>query len=103
MIEWIQMDGRLLLDTNAIICLLICVLAYLLERVIDVALEEADLGITAQMAIEDLSKIRACETAIGRGRWVSTTTPTDHQRAILDALEVPIPERIGAPESIVAK
>jgi len=81
----------------------LCVLAYLLERVIDVALEKADVGITAQTAIEELSQIRACETAIGRGRWVTTTTLTDRQRAILNALGVPTPERIRASESIVAK
>ncbi|MCR4402974.1 MAG: IS1634 family transposase [Firmicutes bacterium] len=81
----------------------LCVLAYLLEGVIDVALEKANLGITAQTALEELSQIRACETAIGRGRWITTTTPTDRQRAILNVLGVPIPERIRAFESIVAK
>ena len=78
-------------------------MAYLLERVIDVALEKANLGITAQTALEELSQIRACETAIGRGRWITTTTLTDRQWGILNALEVPRPERIRASESIVAK
>ncbi len=49
------------------------VLAYLLERVIDAALEKTNLSITAPTAIEEPGRIRACETAIGRGRWIATT------------------------------
>ncbi|HHV62356.1 MAG TPA: IS1634 family transposase [Firmicutes bacterium] len=90
-------------DERVLAHLSLCVLAYLLERVIDVAFEKADLGITAQTAIEELSQIRVCELAIGQGRWITTTTLTDRQRAILNALGVPAPERIRASEVIVAK
>lgn len=79
----------------------LCVVAYLLERVMDVALAKADLKMTTQEAVEELAQISMCEVKAGGKRLMGATTLTDRQRAVLRALGVPEPPALESLADIV--
>lgn len=70
----------------------ICVLSYLLERVLEISLKEAGLDITARRALDELESIRMVETQIDGHLLHGPTEGTETARAVLHALNIAVPK-----------
>lgn len=80
-----------------------CVLAYLLERVIDMKLQEAKIELTAREALRELPKLKVADVDLGGTICRYRTEPTDKQIQILNALKVDIPATVEVLRKLVAK
>ena len=72
----------------------ICVLAYLFERLIELRCRRASLRHTGRRALELLSRLKAIECQIGERRVVLSNRVEEETRRILEAMDIPIPEKI---------
>ena len=70
----------------------ICVLSYLLERVLELSLNEAGLEMTARRALDELESIRMVESEIDGHLLHGPTEGSEIARAILNALGIHIPK-----------
>ena len=70
----------------------ICVLSYLLERVLELSLKEAGLEMTARRALDELESIRMVESEIDGHLLHGPTEGSQTARAILDALGIAVPK-----------
>ena len=70
----------------------ICVLSYLLERVLEISLEDAGIQMTARRALEELESIRMVESEIDNHLLYGPTEGSETARAILESLGIPIPK-----------
>jgi transposase len=73
---------------------MICVLAYLLEKVVGIYCERAKLDLSPRRALSLLCQLKAIHTRLGDQSLVVTTALQDHMREILHAAQIPIPEKI---------
>ncbi|MGQ9496817.1 MAG: hypothetical protein ACUVRC_03780 [Desulfotomaculales bacterium] len=65
-----------------------CVLAYLLERVIDVKLQEAKIELTAQKALREFSKLKVADVDLGGTICRYRTELTDSRSRSLTLLRL---------------
>jgi transposase len=72
----------------------ICVLAYLLQKVMGIYCERANLKLSPQRALGILSQLKAIRSRLGNQSVVLTTTVEDRMRQILHAAQIPIPEKV---------
>ena len=70
----------------------ICVLSYLLERVLEISLEDAGIQMTARRALEELESIRMVESEIDGHLLHGSTEGSETARAILEILNIPAPK-----------
>jgi hypothetical protein len=73
---------------------MICVLAYLLQKVIRIYCERANLKLSPQRAVGILSQLMAIRSRLGNQSVVLTTTIEDRMRQILHAAQIPIPKKV---------
>ncbi len=74
---------------------LVCVLAYYIQKVIDQELKRASSPYSALQAIEKLGEIRLIENVIADRRFYQTIKPGAQHKQILKALNIePIPEAV---------
>lgn len=66
----------------------VCVLAYMLERLLDLRLEKAGVGLTARAALEDLKTITVSTLSLGKQRVRRRSQLTPLQNRILAAVGV---------------
>ena len=72
----------------------VCVLAYLLERVLEHKLESAGLKMSAAEALQELSAVHAVEAKLGKKKLVYRTDLTLRQEQILSACQVQLPPQM---------
>ncbi|REJ32344.1 MAG: IS1634 family transposase, partial [Bacillota bacterium] len=72
----------------------LCVHAYFFERLVENRISQARLDLEPGTVWDELRRIRATDLQLGFKRLMHCTTLTDTQRRLLQALEVPEPERI---------
>ena len=70
----------------------ICILSYLLEKVMQISLKDAGQQISARRALEELESIRMVESEIDGHLLHGPTEGSETARAILKALRIPIPK-----------
>jgi len=73
---------------------MICVLAYLLEKMVGIYCEKAKLNLSPRRALSLLSHLKAIHTRLGNQSLVVTTTIQERMREILDAAKIPMPEKV---------
>ncbi len=73
---------------------MICVLAYLLEKVVELYCRRARLNISPRRALWVLSQLKAVELRLGDQYIAVTTELQQKMKEILQALKVPLPEKI---------
>lgn len=73
---------------------MICVLAYLLQKVLGIYCHSAALKLSPQRALQVLSQLKAVRSHLGNHSVVLTTTIEDRMRQILHAAHIPIPEKV---------
>jgi transposase len=73
---------------------MICVLAYLLQKVMGIYCQRARLNLSAQRALSVLSQLKAIRSLLGNQSVLLTTTIEERMREILDAAQIPIPEKV---------
>lgn len=72
---------------------MICVLAYLLQKVMGIYCQRANLNLSPQRALGILSRLKAIRSHLGNQSVVLTTIIEDRMRQILHAAQIPIPEK----------
>jgi hypothetical protein len=82
---------------------MVCVLAYLLERLLEEKLQEKGLAMSAEEAFSLLSSLKVAEVAVGNKTVRYFSRPTGEQEAILKALGLRTPPKLETCPSIVAK
>lgn len=82
---------------------MVCVLAYLLERLLEEKLQEKGLAMTAEEAFSLLSSLKVAEVTVGNKTVRYFSRPTGEQEAILKALGLRTPPKLETCPSIVAK
>lgn len=75
----------------------ICVLAYLLNRIADRALKEAEIRLSAERAFESLKRIGIAIMEVGEERYGYVSKTTARQQEILSALGIKPPNRVLIP------
>lgn len=70
----------------------ICVLSYLLERVLELTLKDAGLDITARRALDELETLQMVESEIDGHLLHGPTEGSEAARNILEALDIAIPK-----------
>jgi len=73
---------------------MICVLAYLLEKMMGVYFQKAALNLSPRKALHILSQLKAVRSRLGNQSAVITTTINERMRQILDAAQIPIPDKV---------
>ena len=81
-------------DTRVKAHVMICVLAYVLEKMMEVYLHRAALKLSARRALHILSELKAVRSRLGKQSAVLTTTLNQRMKEILDATQIPIPDKI---------
>jgi transposase len=70
----------------------ICVLSYLLERVLELTLGDAGLAMTARRALDELETVQMVSSEIDGHLLHGPTEGSESARTILEALAIPIPK-----------
>ena len=70
----------------------ICVLSYLLERVLELSLAGAGLDISARRALDELESLQMVESEIDGHLLHGPTEGSEEARNILEALDIPLPK-----------
>jgi transposase len=73
---------------------LLCIIALVIERMIQRRLDDAGMDLEAPRALEELARIRAAVEALGDRTFRVRTEPTPEAVAILDACRVHLPPRV---------
>jgi transposase len=73
---------------------MICVLAYLLEKVVGTYCDRAKLGISPQRALSILSQLKAIHYRLGGQSLLATTVIQERMGEVLQAAKIPIPDKI---------
>jgi transposase len=73
---------------------MICVLAYLLEKMVGIYCHRANLKLSPRRALSILAQLKAIQCKIGDHSLVITTTIQQRMKEILNATDVPIPEKV---------
>jgi len=70
----------------------ICVLSYLLERVLEISLKDAGVEMTARRALDELATVQMVESEIDNHILYGPTEGTEAARTILEALGIAFPK-----------
>ncbi|MEJ5378464.1 MAG: hypothetical protein WHX93_17980, partial [bacterium] len=73
---------------------MICVLAYFLEKVLEFYCDRARLKISPRRALSILSQLKAVHYRLGTQSLIATTAIQERMSQILQAANIPIPEKI---------
>jgi transposase len=73
---------------------MICVLAYLLEKMVEIYCHRANLKLSPRRALSILAQLKAIQCNIGDQSLLITTAIQQRIKEILNATDVPIPEKI---------
>jgi len=73
---------------------MVCVLAYLIEKILEKSLKEVNLSLSPREALDYLSTLRLVENKIAGQRLFCVTTPSKEHRQILKSVGIPKIQRI---------
>jgi len=76
----------------------ICVLAYLLEKLVEKALKRAQVPLSAEKALSSLKQMAVAVMQVGQESYGYVSKPTPRQRQVLAALNMPLPSRVLVPQ-----
>jgi len=71
----------------------VCVLAHLLERVLERKLEQGRLEMTGVEALRELGRLKVAEISVNDRRWLIRSEASDKVKALFDALHYRLPSR----------
>jgi transposase len=75
----------------------ICVLAYLLEKLMEKALKRAQVPLSAEKALSSLKQMAVAVMKVDDKSYGYVSEPTYRQRQVLSALNIPLPSRVLVP------
>ncbi|GFP30932.1 IS1634 family transposase, partial [Candidatus Hakubella thermalkaliphila] len=78
----------------------ICVLAYLLEKLMEKALQRAQMPLSAEKALSSLKQMGVAVMKVGQESYGYVSEPTYRQRQVLAALDIPLPSRVLVPQKL---
>lgn len=78
----------------------ICVLAYLLEKLMEKALQRAQMPLSAEKALSSLKQVGVAVMKVGQESYGYVSEPTYRQRQVLAALDIPLPSRVLVPQKL---
>ncbi|GFP25150.1 hypothetical protein HKBW3S25_00600 [Candidatus Hakubella thermalkaliphila] len=78
----------------------ICVLAYLLEKLMEKALQRAQMPLSAEKALSSLKQMGVAVMQVGQESYGYVSEPTYRQRQVLAALDIPLPSRVLVPQKL---
>ncbi|GFP33803.1 hypothetical protein HKBW3S42_02142, partial [Candidatus Hakubella thermalkaliphila] len=78
----------------------ICVLAYLLEKLMEKALQRAQMPLSAEKALSSLKQRGVAVMKVGQESYGYVSEPTYRQRQVLAALDIPLPSRVLVPQKL---
>lgn len=78
----------------------ICVLAYLLEKLMEKALKRAQMPLSAEKALSSLKQMAVAVMKVDQESYGYVSEPTYRQRQVLAALDIPLPSRVLVPQKL---